>query len=241
APGEARRGEPHRRARAGRAAHARRRRRPPRGRGVPLRAHGAPRRGADALRPAAPQERPGRHRPRRGAPALDIIHRFVKQIDEQRRHGRGRLGSSVSFAELAGKEPFLDGCVQVHPPAKGAEYEIIVLGDLHGCYTCLKAALLQSDFFGKVEAYQANPDKAPYPILVFLGDYIDRGLHSYDGILRTVLRLYLAAPPHVVVLRGNYEHYMERDGRVQSPVIPAEAIAGLAPVAPRELLLAHMH
>src|SRR6185437_5131051 len=171
---------------------------------------------------------------------MDIIHRFMTQIEDQRARGRGRLGDAVSFTELAGKEPFLDGAVQVHPPAAGADYELIVLGDLHGCYTCLKAALLQSDFFGKVEAYQAQPDKAPYPLLVFLGDYIDRGLHSYDGILRTVLRLYLAAPPHVVVLRGNHEHYMERDGRVQSPVIPAEAIATISPCAPRELLLAHM-
>ncbi len=171
---------------------------------------------------------------------IEIIRRFQTQIEHQRTRGRGRLGDALSFTAFAGQEPFLDGCVQVHPPAKGSEYELIVLGDLHGCYSCLKAALMQSDFFGKVEAYQANASKAPYPLLVLLGDYIDRGLYSYDGILRTVLRLYLAVPPHVVVLRGNHEHYMERDGRVQSPVMPAEAIAAIAPVAPPELLHAQM-
>src|SRR5262249_3699162 len=68
----------------------------------------------------------------------------------------------------------------------------------------------------------------------------DRGRYSYDGILRTVLRLFLAAPPHVFVLRGNHEHYVDRDGKVQSPVRPAEAIESIAAVAPRDLLVAHM-
>jgi hypothetical protein len=92
----------------------------------------------------------------------------------------------------------------------------------------------------KVEAYQAAPDRHPFPLLVFLGDYIDRGHHSYDGVLRTVLRLFVAAPGHVVVLRGNHEHYMERHGRLGSPVRPAEALESIASLAPRELLLAHM-
>ena len=30
--------------------------------------------------------------------------------------------------------------------------ELIVLGDLHGCYACLKAALLQSEFIERVRA-----------------------------------------------------------------------------------------
>src|SRR5262249_23159494 len=85
-----------------------------------------------------------------------------------------------------------------------------------------------------------DPSKNPFPLLVFLGDYIDRGLYSYDGILRTVLRLFLAVPPHVFVLRGNHEHYVDRDGRVQSPVRPAEAIDSIAHLRQPELLKAHL-
>jgi len=171
---------------------------------------------------------------------LELIRRFEAEIAAQRARGRGRLGAGQTAGAFAGQEPFLDGHVYVHPPRPSADYELIVLGDLHGCYSCLKAALLQSDFFAKVEAFQSDPGRAPHPLLVFLGDYIDRGRYSYDGILRTVLRLFVAAPAHVFVLRGNHEHYMERGGRVQSPVRPAEAIESIAAVAPRELLLAHM-
>ena len=153
--------------------------------------------------------------------------------------GQGRLGAERSFNAFTGQEPFLDGHVYVLPPKPGRDYELLVLGDLHGCYSCLKAALLQADF-AKVEAYRADPVKNPEMMLVFLGDYIDRGRFSYDGILRTVLRLFLAAPEHVFVLRGNHEHYYIKDGAVASPVRPAEAIGSIAATAPRELLDAYM-
>jgi uncharacterized tellurite resistance protein B-like protein len=177
---------------------------------------------------------------RQAAGDMEIIRRFEAQIGQARAKGQGRLGSAMHTSDLAGQEPFLDGWVHVYPPAPGTAYEITVLGDLHGCYACLKAALLQSDFFAKVEAYQAKPEENPFPLLVFLGDYIDRGHYSYDGILRTALRLYLAVPPHVFVLRGNHEHYIGRDGRIVSPVRPAEAIESIASMAPPGLLEAHL-
>lgn len=184
------------------------------------------------------------HEPRafaqQAAGDIELIRRYEALITDQRSRGEGRLAGAQSFGDLAGQDPFLDGHVHVFPPRLDTDYELIVLGDLHGCYACLKAALLQADFFAKVEAFQRDPEKNPHPLLVFLGDYIDRGRYSFDGILRTVLRLFLAAPPHVFVLRGNHEHYLEHEGRVISPVLPAEAIESIARVAPRELLLAQM-
>lgn len=171
---------------------------------------------------------------------IELIQRAEARLAAQRARGQGRLGSARTFTAFEGQEPFLDGYVAVVPPRAGVAYELLVLGDLHGCYSCLKAALLQADFFGKLEAYRADPARAPYPLLVFLGDYIDRGRYGYDGILRTVLRLYLAAPDHVYVLRGNHEHYREREGRIYSPVWPAEGLLSIASIAPRELLMAHM-
>ncbi|MEO7327037.1 MAG: metallophosphoesterase family protein, partial [Minicystis sp.] len=75
---------------------------------------------------------------------------------------------------------------------------------------------------------------------VFLGDYIDRGRRSFDGVLRALLRLHAAAPDNVILLRGNHEHFFESHGRVLSPVRPAEAIGTIAAFAPRELLAAYM-
>jgi hypothetical protein len=109
------------------------------------------------------------------------------------------------------------------------DYELTVLGDLHGCYSVLKAALMQADFFAKVNAYNADPENNPYPKLVLLGDYIDRGMFSYQGVLRAVLQIFATVPDHVYVLRGNHEYYVEVKGNIYGGVQPAEAINTLKP------------
>ena len=119
------------------------------------------------------------------------------------------------------------------PPKPGKKYELTVLGDLHGCYSVLKAAITQSGFFDKVNAYRADPTQ-PEPHLVLLGDYIDRGLFSLNGVLRTVLQLLVTAPQFVHVLRGNHEYYIEHEGKVYGGVQPSEAINTLKPYVPIE-------
>ena len=114
-----------------------------------------------------------------------------------------------------------------------------MLGDLHGCYSCLKGALLQADFFAKLEAWKLDTRK-PEPKLVLLGDYIDRGMFSYNGVLRTVMQLYLAAPDHVFPLRGNHEYYIEYRGRIYGGVKPAEAINTLIGHIPGEVFQEYM-
>jgi uncharacterized tellurite resistance protein B-like protein len=177
---------------------------------------------------------------RQVAADIELMRSFEARLWEQRARGQGRLTGAQTFAAFSGQDPFLDGSVYVVPSKPGRAYELLVLGDLHGCYSCLKAALMQDAFFARVEAYRSDPERAPFPLAVFLGDYIDRGQHSYDGILRAVLSIFLAAPDHVVVLRGNHEHYMVNGDRIESPVRPAEAIASIAAFAPRALLEAHM-
>ncbi|MBA3463768.1 MAG: serine/threonine protein phosphatase [Deltaproteobacteria bacterium] len=154
---------------------------------------------------------------------LDLMHRFVAKLNEQRLAGTNKLAGKKSVAEFAGERPFLDGHVYVHPADPAKIYELTVLGDLHGCYSCLKGALLQADFFAKLEAWKLDKSK-PEPKLVLLGDYIDRGRFSYNGVLRAVMQLYLAAPDHVFPLRGNHEYYIEYRGRIYGGVKPAEAI-----------------
>src|SRR5262245_65136595 len=130
------------------------------------------------------------------------MKRFLAKLREQRAAGANRLAVKKTVADFAGEPAFLDGHVYVHPVDPAQVYELTVLGDLHGCYSCLKGALLQADFFAKLEAWRRDPTQ-PEPKIVMLGDYIDRGRFSYNGVLRAVMQLFLAAPEHVFPLRGN--------------------------------------
>jgi hypothetical protein len=170
---------------------------------------------------------------------LGLMRRFIAKINEQRAAGLNRLAGKQTVGEFAGERPFLDGHVYIHPAAPDRTYELTVLGDLHGCYSCLKGALLQADFFAKLEAWKLDTRK-PEPKLVLLGDYIDRGRFSYNGVLRAIMELFLAAPDHVFPLRGNHEYYIEYRGRIYGGVKPAEAINTLVNHVPGEVFAEYM-
>jgi hypothetical protein len=171
---------------------------------------------------------------------LDLMHRFLAKLGEQRAAGQGKLTGHKNVADFTGQGPFLDGHIYMHPARPGQVYELTVLGDLHGCYSCLKGALLQADFFAKLEAWKLDKSK-PEPKLVLLGDYIDRGRFSYNGVLRAIMQLFLAAPEHVFPLRGNHEYYIEYRGRIYGGVKPAEAINTLVGHMPGEIFAEYMH
>ena len=162
---------------------------------------------------------------------LELLRQVKETLDVQRAAGAGKLAGKKTFGELAGEAPFLDGHVYVLPPDPKTEYELIVLGDLHGCYSCLKAALMQTDFLAKVQAHADDPKATPDTRLVLLGDYIDRGRFSFDGVLRMAMRLFVTVPNAVYFLRGNHEYYLEHQGRILAPVRPAEGMMGLQGVA----------
>ena len=170
-----------------------------------------------------------------------LIVKTMAKLDEQRGMGKGKLTGVHNVNELAGQAPFLDGHVYAHPIEPDDRYELVILGDLHGCYSCLKGALMQADFFAKVEAYRLDPRNNPNPKLILLGDYIDRGHFSYHGVLRTAMQLFLAMPEHVFMLRGNHEYYIEYRGRVYGGVKPAEAINTLIGYMPSEMFTSYMN
>src|SRR6478735_10177326 len=165
---------------------------------------------------------------------LGLVDKACKLLESERARGAGKLAGKRSFEELAGQPPFLDGHVYVLPPRPDRKYELLVIGDLHGCYSVRTAPILQSGFFDKVNAYRKDPAAHPEPHLILLGDYIDRGLFSLNGVLRGVLQLLVTAPEFVHVLRGNHEYYVELDGKVFGGVQPAEAINTLKPYVPME-------
>ena len=74
----------------------------------------------------------------------------------------------------------------------GEAGRILAIGDVHGCAFALEALLRI-----------VKPTREE--LLVFLGDYVDRGLDS-AGVLNRVIRL--AETHRVVALRGNHEQMM---------------------------------
>ena len=74
----------------------------------------------------------------------------------------------------------------------GTSSRILAIGDVHGCAFALEALL---------RAVKPSRDE----FLVFLGDYVDRGLDS-AGVLNRLVRL--AETHRVVALRGNHEQMM---------------------------------
>jgi hypothetical protein len=166
-----------------------------------------------------------------------LIQRAMLQWERQREAGAFRLAGVTDVAQLPPGARFLDGFVHVMRP--DAPLELIVLGDLHGCYSCLKAALLQSRFIERAWAHQWDPARYPDVKLVFLGDYIDRGRFSFDGVLRAALQLFVTLPEHVILLRGNHEWLTWSGNYLVSNVYPAEALASIVGLAPAPVLEAY--
>ncbi|MCX5745475.1 MAG: metallophosphoesterase family protein [Proteobacteria bacterium] len=167
----------------------------------------------------------------------NLVQQAMNTWYRQRTAGADRLAGITDIAQIADGARFLDGFVYVARPTQ--PMELVVLGDLHGCYSCLKAALLQSNFIERAWAHQWDPQRYPDVKLVFLGDYIDRGRFSFDGVLRAALQLFVAMPDQVILLRGNHEWLTWFDNRIVSGVYPAEALASIVPHVPIEMLEAY--
>ncbi|MHC1601484.1 MAG: metallophosphoesterase family protein [Candidatus Nezhaarchaeales archaeon] len=81
---------------------------------------------------------------------------------------------------------------------------LIIVGDLHGDYSSLIKILSETGLKSKI------PENT---VVVFLGDYIDRGRES-PHVIYEVFKLKLREPNSVVLLRGNHE------GPPELPVYP---------------------
>jgi len=82
----------------------------------------------------------------------------------------------------------------VNAPPRG---EAIVVGDIHGDLESLVKILKGCDFLSRAQ----NNENL---VLIFLGDYGDRGAYSPE-VYYVVLRLKEAFPEKVVLMRGNHE------------------------------------
>jgi len=75
--------------------------------------------------------------------------------------------------------------------------EATVIGDIHGDLDTLAQILQQSKFLEKMQ-------RAETSLLIFLGDYGDRGDYSPE-VYYVVLKLKEAYPKNIVLMRGNHE------------------------------------
>jgi protein phosphatase len=106
----------------------------------------------------------------------------VENVISLLRGERGKLGSLTISERL----------VMIKPVG-----EALVVGDLHGDLESLIRILQNSGFTQKLAACKDAT-------LIFLGDYGDRGAYSAE-VYYTILKLKLAYPEQVVLLRGNHE------------------------------------
>ena len=79
--------------------------------------------------------------------------------------------------------------------------EALVIGDLHGDLESLLVMLQESEFLQKME-------RTKDATLIFLGDYGDRGDSSAE-IYFMILKLKLAFPEQIILMRGNHEGPMD--------------------------------
>ncbi|WP_374469501.1 metallophosphoesterase family protein [Phenylobacterium sp.] len=78
---------------------------------------------------------------------------------------------------------------------------VYAIGDVHGCYEAMKALL------ARIAADSAEHARGRRPILVFLGDYVDRGPDS-ARVLEALLWLRRRPDLEVRLLKGNHEQAM---------------------------------
>jgi diadenosine tetraphosphatase ApaH/serine/threonine PP2A family protein phosphatase len=117
----------------------------------------------------------------KAVPSEGLVKILAKTIDLLRGES-GRIGNLVVSERLVKLDPL---------------GEALVIGDLHGDIESLISILNSSGFTRKMTA---SKDAT----LIFLGDYGDRGEYSAE-VYYTILRLKLAFPEQVILLRGNHE------------------------------------
>jgi len=104
-----------------------------------------------------------------------------------------------NVVELLSKEEGRVGSLHINGRLVEAQPkgEATVVGDIHGDLKTLAQILRDSRFIEKMHGEER-------PLLIFLGDYGDRGVYSPE-VYYVVLKLKEIHPEHVVLMRGNHE------------------------------------
>jgi protein phosphatase len=107
---------------------------------------------------------------------------LTSSVDELLGREKGRIGRLNITGRLIATQPI---------------GEATVIGDIHGDVETLAEILHHSGFLKKTQRDEK-------PLLVFMGDYGDRGIYSPE-VYYIVLKLKETHPEQVVLMRGNHE------------------------------------
>ena len=127
-----------------------------------------------------------------------LISSVARILIEETEAGRNKLGRNIDETRTSenGQEYFVDGKI-VYLPPKG---RAIFIGDTHGDSLSTESIVKQVEFIEDMESGARDM------ILVFLGDYADRGRNDVRN-LEIILALKESYPTNVILLRGNHEEY----------------------------------
>jgi len=118
--------------------------------------------------------------------ALEIkIEEFNSVVEEVTRlvcNEKGKIGNFEVLGRI----------LRIAPYGKA-----LIIGDLHGDLESLVTILDESDFLKKMSQNSNS-------VIVFLGDYGDRGAYSAE-VYHLISRLKLLFPKQIILLRGNHE------------------------------------
>lgn len=114
---------------------------------------------------------------------IQSLDRVIEVLQRERKTGRLVRGKI--------RESFVELCI----PER-----LAIVGDIHGDLTSLCSILKGINF----ETFLGNPDNK----LIFLGDYVDRGINSI-GVLFVIAILKKKYPDSVILMRGNHEAPVE--------------------------------
>jgi len=129
------------------------------------------------------------------------IDRFLKLIKEEKKKERDGFFDGIKSIDELNKSKIAEKLVldkYIYYINTSRYNSIYIIGDLHGSKMAFKALL--------EEIKPDNDDN----LLVFLGDYIDRGGESL-WILYHILKLKDKYPEKIILLKGNHE-YFEKNG-----------------------------
>jgi serine/threonine protein phosphatase 1 len=107
-------------------------------------------------------------------------------------------GRQGALAEVAGVLERLAGRVGLRPRRRAAGRLVYAVGDVHGRYDLLKALLAQ------ISADYPPRARGRRPVLVFCGDYIDRGPQPAQ-VLEALIWMQRHGPFELHLLKGNHE------------------------------------
>lgn len=110
------------------------------------------------------------------------------------------LESAIEIMHTERKTGLIGGKIKESFVELSIPKKLAIVGDLHGDLTSLRSILNGIRF----EAFLGDPNNK----LIFLGDYVDRGVNSI-GVIFVVTRLKMKFPDSVILMRGNHEAPIE--------------------------------